>query len=339
MAFSSGTYSLIYDFETIAASADPRIRSTHVQAEFEGIATGLSLCILKDGSQTVTADIPFGGNKLTGVGDPTSAQDAATKTYVDNKTWGTANYIDSSVTSAKLATDSVPRVKIVDNAVSNEKLDTMAQYHVKGRIASGTGDVQDLDADDIGTILGQASASITLPVNVVSNTYDTGSASGVGYQCATTGVFRVQRASGAADTDAVFTAHRGTGLVAQIEANGDFESATNSYGATSDRSVKREIDDMDYCLSGLMSLPLRKGKLNIEYAEKGASAPVREFVVADELESAGFSDLVKERADGLKSVNYSGLYFKSLMGLQEAVTEYRAEIADLKTRIAALEKA
>src|SRR5262249_38958212 len=34
--------------------------------------------------QTVTADIPLSTHKLTGVGDPGSAQDAATKNYVDN---------------------------------------------------------------------------------------------------------------------------------------------------------------------------------------------------------------------------------------------------------------
>ena len=37
-----------------------------------------------DGSSTVTADIPMNSHKLTGLTDPASAQDAATKAYVDN---------------------------------------------------------------------------------------------------------------------------------------------------------------------------------------------------------------------------------------------------------------
>ena len=60
-----------------------KIRADRFDAELDGIATALSTAILKDGTQTITADIPFSGNKITGLGDPTSAQDAATKTYVD----------------------------------------------------------------------------------------------------------------------------------------------------------------------------------------------------------------------------------------------------------------
>ena len=37
----------------------------------------------KDGSIALTGDLALGTNKVTGVGDPTAAQDAATKTYVD----------------------------------------------------------------------------------------------------------------------------------------------------------------------------------------------------------------------------------------------------------------
>ena len=37
----------------------------------------------KDGSTTMTGALPMGTNKITGMGDPTAAQDAATKAYVD----------------------------------------------------------------------------------------------------------------------------------------------------------------------------------------------------------------------------------------------------------------
>lgn len=46
-------------------------------------ATLAAPMILANGSQAFTADQPLGANKLTGVKDPTAAQDAATKNYVD----------------------------------------------------------------------------------------------------------------------------------------------------------------------------------------------------------------------------------------------------------------
>ena len=41
------------------------------------IATGLSTCILKDGTQTITADIPFSNNKITSLGTGSAFNDAA----------------------------------------------------------------------------------------------------------------------------------------------------------------------------------------------------------------------------------------------------------------------
>ena len=41
-----------------------------------------------DGTATFAGAIAMGTNKITGVGDPTSAQDAATKAYVDSQSSG-----------------------------------------------------------------------------------------------------------------------------------------------------------------------------------------------------------------------------------------------------------
>src|SRR3990167_8472596 len=82
MAFASGVFSRIYNFVTDKANG-VNVIASRMDTELDGFATGLSSALLKDGTQTVTANIPFNGNKLTGVGDPTNAQDAATKNYVD----------------------------------------------------------------------------------------------------------------------------------------------------------------------------------------------------------------------------------------------------------------
>lgn len=84
MPFSSGTFTPQYNWSNEAAAGNP-IDPTKFTAEEADIATGLSTCILKDGTQTVTADIPWNGKKITGLGTPTSAADAATKGYVDGQ--------------------------------------------------------------------------------------------------------------------------------------------------------------------------------------------------------------------------------------------------------------
>lgn len=101
MAFNgSGVFSRIYNWVTDKNNTVP-ITASRMDAEMDGFATGLSNCLTKDGQQTVTANIPFNSNKITGLGDPTSAQDAATKTYVDAVPYtpGTEGTIASATTT------------------------------------------------------------------------------------------------------------------------------------------------------------------------------------------------------------------------------------------------
>ena len=58
MPFSSGTFSRVHDWTT-DRDAGIKISASRTDAEFDGIATGLTSCILKDGTQTLTAMIPF----------------------------------------------------------------------------------------------------------------------------------------------------------------------------------------------------------------------------------------------------------------------------------------
>ena len=48
-----------------------------------------------NGSSTMTGNLVMGTNKITGLVDPTSAQDAATKNYVDTQDAATKNYVDT----------------------------------------------------------------------------------------------------------------------------------------------------------------------------------------------------------------------------------------------------
>ncbi len=58
MAFSSGTFSRLFDWTT-DRDAGVKIRADRFDQELDGFATGLTTTILKDGTQTTTAVVPF----------------------------------------------------------------------------------------------------------------------------------------------------------------------------------------------------------------------------------------------------------------------------------------
>lgn len=79
-----------------------------------------------DGSVTVTADIPFNNNKLTGVKDPTANQDAATKKYVNDQ-----DVLQLTITDIDdVPVNGVTNAPISSNWAHDHKADVSA-HHVK----------------------------------------------------------------------------------------------------------------------------------------------------------------------------------------------------------------
>lgn len=76
MPFSSGTFSVFTPGTPY--SAGNTISSSVANSVNTDFATGLSTCLLKDGSQTVTANIPMSNFKFTGLGAGTALTDSAT---------------------------------------------------------------------------------------------------------------------------------------------------------------------------------------------------------------------------------------------------------------------
>ena len=62
MPFSSGTFSLVAGNPVVTGTT---ISSTVQNNTMNDVATGLSTAVLKDGTQTITANIPFAGYKAT----------------------------------------------------------------------------------------------------------------------------------------------------------------------------------------------------------------------------------------------------------------------------------
>ena len=76
MAFNgSGTFNRIYNWVNDKANGF-KITASRMDGEFDGIATGLSQCITKDGQTTISANIPMANYKFTGLGNGSSRTDS-----------------------------------------------------------------------------------------------------------------------------------------------------------------------------------------------------------------------------------------------------------------------
>ena len=85
MAYNgSGTFTRLYNWVTDRTNAI-KIRADRMDAEMDGMASGLSNVICKDGQTTLTGDIPFSNRKLTGLGNATLAADAMNQQSSDTR--------------------------------------------------------------------------------------------------------------------------------------------------------------------------------------------------------------------------------------------------------------
>lgn len=103
MPFSSGTFSLYTPGNPVVAGTT--ISTSWAQNTLNDIATGLTTCVLKDGSQTITANIPMASFKFTGLGAGSALTDSANLRQVQygfgsflTAVGGTANAITATAT-------------------------------------------------------------------------------------------------------------------------------------------------------------------------------------------------------------------------------------------------
>jgi hypothetical protein len=107
----SGTFVRLYNWVNDAA-ANIKIRADRMDAEMNGMATGLSTCITKDGQTTVTANLPMATYRHTGVGAAVNRTDYARAGEVQD---GSFNWVDGGGTAdAITASYSIPLTALVD---------------------------------------------------------------------------------------------------------------------------------------------------------------------------------------------------------------------------------
>lgn len=97
MAFNgSGTFERIYNWVNDKANGY-KITASRMDGEFDGIATGLSQCITKDGQTTISANIPMANYKFTGLGNGSARNDSIALGQVQD---GTYTYLGTTSGSA-----------------------------------------------------------------------------------------------------------------------------------------------------------------------------------------------------------------------------------------------
>lgn len=112
MAFNgSGVFQRIHNFVNDAAAAI-KIRADRMDAEMDGMATGLSNCITKDGQTTITANLPMATFLHTGVGNATARNHYAAAGQVAD---GSINWVDGGGTAdAITAGYAIPYTALTD---------------------------------------------------------------------------------------------------------------------------------------------------------------------------------------------------------------------------------
>ncbi len=75
MPFAAGVFTPVYNWQNDKANGI-KIRADRMDGQDSDIATGLTTAMLKDGSQTLTSNIPYAGFKNTGMGAGSSAADS-----------------------------------------------------------------------------------------------------------------------------------------------------------------------------------------------------------------------------------------------------------------------
>jgi len=230
---------------------------------------------------------------------------------VADSAWVTLGSLDSSTAF----------ISIADDGLSGDKIDggTISDFASTGIDDNATSTAITIDSNN-RLFTGRTSEISTQSGNVFQGLGGSYRALDLYRATDTTGadIFRVYSDVGGSETN-----------VAIIEANGDFQSATGSYGTTSDERIKTQITDANNQWQDISAIRLRNYKLKNDVAENGDDALLHLGVIAQELEEAGMSGLVAENEDGVKCVKTSIMLLKALGALQEAMSRIEALEAQL----------
>jgi hypothetical protein len=139
MAFNgSGIFVRLYSWANDKA-ANIKVRADRMDNEMNGMATGLSTCITKDGQTTVTANLPMAGFRHTGVGNASARNHYATVGQIQDNSYvwvdggGTADAITANYSPAVTALVDGIELKVRATAANTSTTPTFAPNGLTAR--------------------------------------------------------------------------------------------------------------------------------------------------------------------------------------------------------------
>lgn len=124
MPFSGGVFTRAFNWVADKTNLI-NITASRMDAEMDGMATALSTCVLKDGTQTITNDIPMSSHKFTGLSDGTTTGESvhfgqvASETSVGLIELATAAEVAAGTDATRAVTvANLPCVKLASASVS-----------------------------------------------------------------------------------------------------------------------------------------------------------------------------------------------------------------------------
>jgi hypothetical protein len=347
----SGTYNLPAGNPVVTGTT---ITTTWANTTLNDIASALTGSIASDGQTPMSASLNMANNKVISVTDPTSAQDAATKAYVDLVAGGTKNgsFVNLAYTGTLTGGTGIVNLgsgQVYKDASGNvgigtsspvDKLnvsDGTATFEFKPLSGSGVGyfgmrtnhalafttnDVERMRIASGGSVVfGSASYSTAVNNTEIAST---------GISNTTINGFNLALNKPTGDPQTAYlTFFWNGGLVGYVSYNG----SGVTYNTTSDIRLKENIVESPSATSIIQSLKVRS------FDWKESNKHDNFGFVAQELYEVYPNAVTKQKnkEDGTMDMPWGVDYSKLVPVLVKTIQEQQAMIEELKTKVLALE--